>query len=207
MHQKYATGRRELPRCAAQGDGRNRVSFAIFLTPSLWASSWPWQTSGGSPEWRGKLTRPWMAMPGWVSHNWPVGLMDKASAPGAGDSRLESWAGHYDALPEERLAWTIANWLACRRTHPVQTPWGSEGAARPGPRGRASFSGSCATTSWTYVRPTLGRADAHTIAAHTRFLTDLPLARICDHWGPPAMAKWTLRGQLYHGGDSAAGSA
>ncbi len=25
---------------------------------------------------------------------WPVGLMDKASASGAGDSRLESWAGH-----------------------------------------------------------------------------------------------------------------
>ena len=24
---------------------------------------------------------------------WPVGLMDKASAPGAGDSRFESWAG------------------------------------------------------------------------------------------------------------------
>ena len=24
----------------------------------------------------------------------PVGLMDKASASGAGDSRLESWAGH-----------------------------------------------------------------------------------------------------------------
>ena len=24
----------------------------------------------------------------------PVGLMDKASAPGAGDSRFESWAGH-----------------------------------------------------------------------------------------------------------------
>ena len=25
----------------------------------------------------------------------PVGLMDKASASGAGDSRLESWAGHF----------------------------------------------------------------------------------------------------------------
>ena len=24
---------------------------------------------------------------------WPVGLMDKASASGAGDSRFESWAG------------------------------------------------------------------------------------------------------------------
>ena len=27
--------------------------------------------------------------------NWPVGLMDKASASGAGDSRFESWAGHF----------------------------------------------------------------------------------------------------------------
>ena len=26
--------------------------------------------------------------------SWPVGLMDKASASGAGDSRLECWAGH-----------------------------------------------------------------------------------------------------------------
>ena len=25
---------------------------------------------------------------------WSVGLMDKASAPGAGDSRFESWADH-----------------------------------------------------------------------------------------------------------------
>ena len=27
--------------------------------------------------------------------NWPVGLMDKASASGAGDSRFESWADHF----------------------------------------------------------------------------------------------------------------
>lgn len=27
-------------------------------------------------------------------NKWPVGLMDKASASGAGDSRFESWAGH-----------------------------------------------------------------------------------------------------------------
>ena len=26
------------------------------------------------------------------NNQWSVGLMDKASAPGAGDSRLESWA-------------------------------------------------------------------------------------------------------------------
>ncbi len=30
---------------------------------------------------------------------WPVGLMDKASASGAGDSRFESWAGHFNQAP------------------------------------------------------------------------------------------------------------
>ena len=30
---------------------------------------------------------------------WSVGLMDKASASGAGDSRLESWADHYTSVP------------------------------------------------------------------------------------------------------------
>ena len=30
-----------------------------------------------------------------MMNNWPVGLMDKASASGAGDSRFESWAGHF----------------------------------------------------------------------------------------------------------------
>ena len=28
----------------------------------------------------------------------PVGLMDKASASGAGDSRFESWAGHFERV-------------------------------------------------------------------------------------------------------------
>ena len=32
---------------------------------------------------------------------WPVGLMDKASASGAGDSRFESWAGHIIASNEK----------------------------------------------------------------------------------------------------------
>ena len=32
---------------------------------------------------------------------WPVGLMDKASASGAGDSRFESWAGQNHYLPLE----------------------------------------------------------------------------------------------------------
>ena len=30
---------------------------------------------------------------------WPVGLMDKASASGAGDSKFESWAGHLFSYP------------------------------------------------------------------------------------------------------------
>ena len=33
------------------------------------------------------------------AHQWPVGLMDKASASGAGDSRFESWAGHIEDSP------------------------------------------------------------------------------------------------------------
>ena len=32
---------------------------------------------------------------GYTHFAWPVGLMDKASASGAGDSRFESWAGHF----------------------------------------------------------------------------------------------------------------
>ena len=42
-----------------------------------------------------------LSLPHWVLRHatslfieWPVGLMDKASASGAGDSRFESWAGH-----------------------------------------------------------------------------------------------------------------
>ena len=34
---------------------------------------------------------------------WPVGLMDKASASGAGDSRFESWAGHLMQSSSNRL--------------------------------------------------------------------------------------------------------
>jgi hypothetical protein len=35
-----------------------------------------------------------------ASCHWPVGLMDKASASGAGDSRFESWAGHiFNSFP------------------------------------------------------------------------------------------------------------
>ena len=45
---------------------------------------------------------------------WPVGLMDKASASGAGDSRFESWAGHLsgqDPPPSElgRLSCVISS--------------------------------------------------------------------------------------------------
>ena len=40
----------------------------------------------------------------WVCQ-WPVGLMDKASASGAGDSRFESWAGQVGACSPEWRAW------------------------------------------------------------------------------------------------------
>ena len=45
--------------------------------------------SGGCPGWPRGLESGTVAL-----SYWPVGLMDKASAPGAGDSRFESWAGH-----------------------------------------------------------------------------------------------------------------
>ena len=41
--------------------------------------------------------QPWYLVLGFkdvLTCKWPVGLMDKASASGAGDSRFESWAGH-----------------------------------------------------------------------------------------------------------------
>ena len=40
--------------------------------------------------------------------HWPVGLMDKASASGAGDSRFESWAGHV-----AWCKWTSSFMVAC----------------------------------------------------------------------------------------------
>ena len=52
-----------------------------------------------------------LSIPGaWQHHQGSVGLMDKASASGAGDSRFESWAGHLWALRmdgegEARNAW------------------------------------------------------------------------------------------------------
>lgn len=42
--------------------------------------------------WRSWSTFPFVCFA--VASQGPVGLMDKASASGAGDSRFESWAGH-----------------------------------------------------------------------------------------------------------------
>ena len=55
---------------------------------------WPLEVPVGPSKERGNLAHPWMAVPGSACCNWPVGLMDKASAPGAGNSRFESWADH-----------------------------------------------------------------------------------------------------------------
>ena len=43
------------------------------------------------------LLRSWAGMTLNANAQWPAGLMDKASAPGAGDSRFESWAGQKHA--------------------------------------------------------------------------------------------------------------
>ena len=53
-------------------------------------------------------------------HSRPVGLMDKASASGAGESRFESWAGQFAGIrqvricnPVPRLGLTLAQILCC----------------------------------------------------------------------------------------------
>ena len=46
--------------------------------------------------------------------NRPVGLMDKASASGAGDSRLESWAGHFVGLEFGDVGRRLASQMATR---------------------------------------------------------------------------------------------
>ena len=160
------------------GDGKENISAAISVTTSLWASAWPWQISVGPPEWRGNLARLWIEGPGWAYHNWPVGLMDKASAPGAGDSRFESWAGHYDAVFEEKVVWMIANWLTFRGTPPCSARVGERRRGPPWP----------ARACLIFWGPTLGTADARAIPAHSRFLVDLPPARTFDYWGALAMA-------------------
>ena len=54
---------------------------------------------------------------------WPVGLMDKASASGAGDSRFESWAGHYDCTSScfgPTLLWRPQSTLPYQARSPTQ---------------------------------------------------------------------------------------
>ena len=48
------------------------------------------------------------SVPSFIS--WPVGLMDKASASGAGDSKFESWAGH---LRRACLHLKLDTWRSC----------------------------------------------------------------------------------------------
>ena len=51
--------------------------------------------------------------------SWPVGLMDKASASGAGDSRLESWAGHGRCCPRQAARCCPASRLSHPRCPPA----------------------------------------------------------------------------------------
>ena len=53
---------------------------------------------------------------------WPVGLMDKASASGAGDSRFESWAGHF-ALSRDALIRTHHKRDRCLRALFARVVW------------------------------------------------------------------------------------
>ena len=57
----------------------------------------PWQGKAGVRGQNlatGRYLDPTFSPDSWLFVTWPVGLMDKASASGAGDSRFESWAGH-----------------------------------------------------------------------------------------------------------------
>ena len=78
----------------------------------------PWKTNSGKageypPAALGVCCFPMAHAPNWDTRS--VGLMDKASASGAGDSRFESWADH---------------WLGSGESHPSQEGSGSK------PRGR-----------------------------------------------------------------------
>jgi hypothetical protein len=57
---------------------------------AIQASVWLLYVSWG----RTRTAQPSMNTNWHIACRRPVGLMDKASAPGAGDSRFESWAGH-----------------------------------------------------------------------------------------------------------------
>ena len=44
--------------------------------------------------------------------HWPVGLMDKALASGAGDSRFESWADQVGRTRKVAKQWIVSSKLA-----------------------------------------------------------------------------------------------
>ena len=50
-------------------------------------------------------------MHSYIFNFWPAGLMDKASASGAGDSRFESWADHWW---RERNSGEVGEWPSAR---------------------------------------------------------------------------------------------
>ncbi len=49
----------------------------------------------------------------------PVGLMDKASAPGVGDSRFESWAGHFSCCWRARATYHTRTHVPFNSSVPV----------------------------------------------------------------------------------------
>ena len=90
-----------------------------------------------------------------VTSAWPVGLMDKASASGAGDSRFESWAGQImvragtrQALPPVQPLGPGANCetasgihASCPSCAPGALPWerGATPETMPSPLGQLSW--------------------------------------------------------------------
>jgi hypothetical protein len=71
--------------CAGVGDLLFHLQFPAMFAPEIWSGRFAvWLPCGGDSD---------ISLSAKI--RWPVGLMDKASASGAGDSRFESWAGHF----------------------------------------------------------------------------------------------------------------
>lgn len=68
--------------------------------------------------------RPIQMKPSCAFFKWPVGLMDKASASGAGDSRFESWAGHLASSRPSLSAHMITTRALLKETYTHNTDRG-----------------------------------------------------------------------------------
>ena len=87
--------------------------------------------------------------------NRPVGLMDKASASGAGDSRLESWAGHFGGtcLARPEVAVSFSKFIFEARRSTGQARSGECGARRGGCPRIGQIASCSAASGALFARP------------------------------------------------------